>query len=300
MTDILTRLTQVVLATALLVGGPAGCRKTHTPGEAKAAHTPTKVDRKTNLDPSQASPPPKVKDDKPVHRGPEPARIKYPLKVKAGDKVLTYQPGDNYDNMKQQLSNRHEDKGQVVGLLPIKKGMVVADVGCGAGYFTPDLARLVGASGKVHALDVKKKLIRDLEGRIAKTPTLDPHKVIAARVSALDDVGLPPGSVDVLFLAHLDFYLHSPLPKPLARFMGSCARALRKNGKLVVLQWMQVPSQYMDRKGQTAALSGHSLMENMKAVGLEKKAEHRIRSPKSKTDITKLFFFAKRGKGSSP
>ena len=41
----------------------------------------------------------------------------------------------------------------------IKEGMTVMDVGCGMGYFSMGMARLVGAGGKVIAVDLQQKMI---------------------------------------------------------------------------------------------------------------------------------------------
>lgn len=276
-----------------LASGCDGCHQASTPGAAKEA---SKTSGATAQAHGKLAPPKNSQDEKVPLRGPDPAPLNYPVRVKAGERVWTYNPNDATDNQQQQFTQRHEDKAQVLGLLPLKEGMVVADVGCGAGYFTPDLARLVGAPGKVYALDIKRELIKNLEARLQKKPTLDPHKVIVPRVSALDDIGLPAASVDVAFLAHLDFYLHNPLPAALARFMKSCQRAVRKNGRLVILQWMQVPSQYMSGNGQTASYSKRNLLDNLASVGFVKEAEHDIRSPRNKNDKTKLFVF-RPGKG---
>src|SRR4051812_20696618 len=46
------------------------------------------------------------------------------------------------------------ETGQVFGLLGIKPGMRVADVGAGSGYYTMLLARAVGPKGEVFAEDI--------------------------------------------------------------------------------------------------------------------------------------------------
>ena len=292
MTDLLARFWRALVVLSMLATGCDDRPGTTTPsGVAQAKAKPNRTAKHV---PRLIAPPPRAHDGKQQHRGPAPAPISYPVRVKKGDRILTYTPNDTTDDKEQQFTNRHEDKAQVLELLKLKPGMTVADVGCGAGYFTPDLALGVGARGKVHALDIKPALIRDLKRRLQQNPSLDPHKVVHARVSALDDIGLPAASVDMAFLAHLDFYLHSPLPGPLKRFMKSCARALNKTGRLVVLQWMQVPSQYMDGKRGTAAYSKAHLLDNMTALGLRKVAEYDLRSPQKKTDRTKLFIFRHR------
>ena len=50
----------------------------------------------------------------------------------------------------------------------VKKGQVVADLGCGSGYYTLPLADLVGPEGKVCAVDLGKKSVRTLEKKADK------------------------------------------------------------------------------------------------------------------------------------
>ncbi len=38
-------------------------------------------------------------------------------------------------------------------------GMTVADIGCGMGYFSIGLARIVGDSGKVYSIDIQQKML---------------------------------------------------------------------------------------------------------------------------------------------
>ena len=55
---------------------------------------------------------------------------------------------------------------EVVSLMGIKPGMVVADIGTGTGYFLPLLSEAVGATGKVLGRDVEKSLVRFTSKRI--------------------------------------------------------------------------------------------------------------------------------------
>ena len=41
----------------------------------------------------------------------------------------------------------------------IKEGMIVVDLGCGPGFFTVDMARLVGTSGRVIASDLEEGML---------------------------------------------------------------------------------------------------------------------------------------------
>lgn len=50
----------------------------------------------------------------------------------------------------------------------IKQGMRVLDLGCGSGAFTTFTARAVGENGKVYALDIEPKMLKQLENKLAK------------------------------------------------------------------------------------------------------------------------------------
>ncbi len=54
----------------------------------------------------------------------------------------------------------------------IKPGMTVLEPGPGMGFFTLELARLVGESGRIICVDVQPKMIAELKRRVAKAGLL--------------------------------------------------------------------------------------------------------------------------------
>jgi ubiquinone/menaquinone biosynthesis C-methylase UbiE len=50
----------------------------------------------------------------------------------------------------------------------IKEGMVVLEFGCGPGFFTPEIARMVGKSGKVIAADLQEGMLQKVRTKIEK------------------------------------------------------------------------------------------------------------------------------------
>jgi len=48
----------------------------------------------------------------------------------------------------------------------IKKGMVVLDMGCGPGYFTKEMAKLVGNEGKVIAADIQQGMLDKMSKKL--------------------------------------------------------------------------------------------------------------------------------------
>ena len=77
----------------------------------------------------------------------------------------------------------------------IKPGNIALDVGCGMGYFTIALARLVGENGKVIALDLQKEMLQGVKRR-------------ARRAGLLERIQFVHGSLDCLSEEYeLDFAL---------------------------------------------------------------------------------------------
>ena len=48
----------------------------------------------------------------------------------------------------------------------VKEGMTVMDVGCGPGYFTIELAKIVGSKGKVFAVDLQEGMLNKIRDKI--------------------------------------------------------------------------------------------------------------------------------------
>jgi len=51
----------------------------------------------------------------------------------------------------------------------IKEGMTVLDLGCGPGFFSVELAKMVGSSGKLIATDLQKGMLEKLKEKIKGT-----------------------------------------------------------------------------------------------------------------------------------
>jgi 2-polyprenyl-3-methyl-5-hydroxy-6-metoxy-1,4-benzoquinol methylase len=69
----------------------------------------------------------------------------------------------------------------------VKPGWTVLDVGPGIGYFTIPLARLVGAAGKVIAVDLQKEMLNGIRRRALKAGVLNR---IELRQTTPDTIGI--------------------------------------------------------------------------------------------------------------
>lgn len=72
-----------------------------------------------------------------------------------------------------------QNPGKILGK-HVEKGMHCLDFGCGPGYFTIAMARLVGPSGKVFAVDLQREMLGLLKRKIEGTPEekiIEFHKI---------------------------------------------------------------------------------------------------------------------------
>jgi len=117
---------------------------------------------------------------------------------------------------------------RVMDELGIKPGMSIADVGAGIGYFTLRLAKRVGEKGKVYASDIDENALVFLNER-RKELDLDNIIIIDGKE---DDPLIPEESVDLVLMVNT---IH--LVKEKTAFLNNIRPSLKKNGKLVFVQW---------------------------------------------------------------
>lgn len=112
----------------------------------------------------------------------------------------------------------------------VADGMTVLEPGCGMGFFTIELARLVGPRGKVVAIDIQAKMLAGLGRRARKTGVADR---IDARLTQAGSLGIGDleGRVDFA----LAFAMIHELPDP-ARFFSEVHDALKPGAAVLVAE----------------------------------------------------------------
>ncbi len=96
-----------------------------------------------------------------------------------------------------------QQTSRVVEALAIQPGDRVADLGAGSGYFTVHLARAVGPSGRVYAVDVDAEMNEYLEERLAEEGIENVEVVLGE----FEDPLLPDGQIDLLFTSNTYHHL---------------------------------------------------------------------------------------------
>lgn len=121
--------------------------------------------------------------------------------------------------------------------MSVPPGAVVADVGAGTGLFTLELARAVGESGRVYAVDIVPHFLRRIDERARAAGLANVTTVQATQRSP----GLAPASVDLVLLCDAYHHLEEP-----AAVLAELRRALRPGGTLVLIDLNREPGRSPD------------------------------------------------------
>lgn len=119
---------------------------------------------------------------------------------------------------------------EVVASLGLQPGDTACDVGAGPGYFTLRLARVVGAEGRVLAVDVEPKMLAVLRERLATSGLTNVTPIL----SLPDDPLLPQGACDVALV--VDTYHHFPDGLD---YLRRLARGLKAGGRIVNVDYQK-------------------------------------------------------------
>lgn len=110
----------------------------------------------------------------------------------------------------------------------LKSGDIMADIGCGIGYFTTEAAKIVGESGSVYGLDILDEMLRETEEK-AKRESVSNIETLKTEEY---DLKLDDESVTYAFTVNV---VHEVEDKEL--FLREISRVLKAGGKLAVIDF---------------------------------------------------------------
>jgi len=117
---------------------------------------------------------------------------------------------------------------ELVRAMALRPGMVVADIGTGAGYMLPFLSRAVGAQGRVVAEDIQDDFLAKAR---AKAESDKLGNISFVKGSETDPM-LAEAGLDVALA--LDSYHHYDYPD---KMLAGIRKALKRGGKLVIVEY---------------------------------------------------------------
>lgn len=124
---------------------------------------------------------------------------------------------------------REERCSLMLSSLGVRPGMTVFDMGCGNGFYTVPLAKMVGERGKVYAVDIQPKMLEFLKTRAEKAGVAERIEPI---LGELWDPKLPEGKIDLILL--VDVYHEFSHPEEM---LAAMRKSLAPEGKIVLVEF---------------------------------------------------------------
>jgi cyclopropane fatty-acyl-phospholipid synthase-like methyltransferase len=140
-------------------------------------------------------------------------------------------PKELAGTLKRQLNparKKWQKPATLVRALRLRPGQVIAEIGAGPGYFTPLLARAVGASGHVFAVDPEAQVLDVLRKRIARAGVGNVTPVL----SRDDDPLLPRGRCQVAVIINAYHHMHGA-----PAFLRRLAAELPRGARVINVDW---------------------------------------------------------------
>ena len=122
---------------------------------------------------------------------------------------------------------KEEAPSKAIALLELAPDAILADIGAGSGYYSFRIARKL-PQGKVIAVDIQPEMLAFLKAESVKlgVKNVQPH------LGAIDDVKLPPASIDAALL--VDAYHEFDHP---VEMLASLRSALKPKGRIYLLEY---------------------------------------------------------------
>jgi SAM-dependent methyltransferase len=146
----------------------------------------------------------------------------------SGRKIAPVMGMGGADWLVRQEREQEERPELALDLIQINKGMTVADIGAGVGYFTLRLAKRVGLEGKVYASDIQPEMLAVLKENAERAGATNIEIVEGTET----DPRLPLNSIDLALL--VDVYHEFSHPQKMIEGIRS---ALKPDGRLVLLEY---------------------------------------------------------------
>jgi ubiquinone/menaquinone biosynthesis C-methylase UbiE len=129
------------------------------------------------------------------------------------------------------VANKFADPSEILKEVDVNEGDVMADFGCGAGFFSLPFAKIIGEEGKVFALDVLSSALEAVESE-AKAEGIS--NIITKRVNLETEkgTGMEDETVNWVIMKNILFQ-----NKNKEIIIKEAYRILKKGGRALIMEW---------------------------------------------------------------
>jgi ubiquinone/menaquinone biosynthesis C-methylase UbiE len=158
-----------------------------------------------------------------------------------------------------------EQPKKLLQALKLQPGMAVADIGAGSGYYVFRVAPLVGAKGKIYAVDIQPEMLDLIKKRMKKENVENIETVLGAE----KDPKLPEKAVDLILM--VDVYHEFNYPYEMTEHL---IKALKPGGRLVFVEFKKedpkVPIKEVHKMSERQVLKEMDVFKELKHVETNK------------------------------
>jgi ubiquinone/menaquinone biosynthesis C-methylase UbiE len=106
--------------------------------------------------------------------------------------------------------------------------MTVCDMGCGDGYYTIELAKKVGPSGKVIAVDIQPEMLQELSRRCQRSDLKNVEMILGEP----HNPKLPVGKIDLILMVDVYHEFSNPV-----EMLDAMRKSLSPNGRIALVEF---------------------------------------------------------------
>jgi FkbM family methyltransferase len=144
---------------------------------------------------------------------------------------------DLADRLMSDERRRMQDPRLIVNQLGLRPGMVIADLGCGPGFFTIPIALKLGDAGRVYAVDSSPEMLNHLTRNIRESHISENIvRVVQADVS---HTSIPSRSIDLVFFSDILHDIEDRLG-----FLTEVKRISKTRAAVVDIDWLKVKTDF--------------------------------------------------------
>jgi ubiquinone/menaquinone biosynthesis C-methylase UbiE len=153
------------------------------------------------------------------------AQTEHPL---TGRKIAPIMGVGGADWLERSAREKEEAPEAALDAIGIQKGMNVADIGAGTGYFSIRIAKRVGPTGKIYANDIQPKMLDRLREKSEREGLTNIETVLGSEA----DPKLPTAKMDLVIL--VDVYHEFSQPQAMLQEIRA---SLKPDGRLILLEY---------------------------------------------------------------